>query len=113
MPCVLVKTHVHKYNQITSWAWGVRDVPYEKARLLRHTEIVIGLRARHHGYMILIHLTWATLPLLLLFGAALPRLLSKDWNLTVEADRLGLYAFILIHIAFLNIAPLILGGRRI
>src|SRR5207245_5515404 len=70
-------------------------------------------RARRYGYMIFNHLTWATLPLLLLFGAALPRLLSEDWNLTLAADRLGLYAFILINIAFLNIAALILVERRI
>jgi len=88
-------------------------VPYVTVRLLRHAEISLWLRARRYGYMIFNHLTWTTLPLLLLFGAALPRLLQEDWNLTNAADRLGLYAFIIINIAFLNIAALILVERRI
>jgi len=40
-------------------------------------------------------------------------MLQEDWNLTNAADRLGLYAFIIINIAFLNIAALILVERRI
>jgi len=107
------KTHANQYNQIKRWAWGVSDVPYVTVRLLRHAEISLWLRARRYGYMIFNHLTWTTLPVLLLFGAALPRLLQEDWNLTNAADRLGLYAFIIINIAFLNIAALILVERRI
>jgi cellulose synthase/poly-beta-1,6-N-acetylglucosamine synthase-like glycosyltransferase len=107
------KTHANQYNQIKRWAWGVSDVPYVTVRLLRHSEIPVGLRARRYGYMIFNHLTWTTLPVLLLFGAALPRLLQVDWNLTQQADQLALYAFILINIAFLNIAALILVERRI
>ena len=107
------KTHANQYNQIKRWAWGVSDIPYVTVRLLRHGEIPLWLRARRYGYMIFNHLTWTTLPILLLFGAALPRLLQEDWNLTTAADRLALYAFILINIAFLNIAALILVERRI
>jgi hypothetical protein len=108
-----MKTHANQYNQIKRWAWGVSDVPYVTVRLLRHAEISLWLRARRYGYMVFNHLTWTTLPVLLLFGAALPRLLQEDWNLTPAADRLALYAFILINIAFLNIAALILVERRI
>ena len=113
MPWERVKTHANQYNQIKRWAWGVSDVPFVTVRLLRHPEIGLWLRARRYGYMIFNHLTWTTLPVLLLFGAALPRLLQEDWNLTTAADRLALYAFILINIAFLNIAALILVERRI
>src|SRR5437899_3286476 len=113
MPWERVKTHANQYNQIKRWAWGVSDIPYVTVRLLRHTEIPLWLKARRYGYMIFNHLTWTTLPILLLFGAALPRLLQEDWNLTTAADRLALYAFILINIAFLNIAALILVERRI
>ena len=107
------KTHANQYNQIKRWAWGVSDVPYVTMRLLRHGEIPFWLRARRYGYMVFNHLTWTTLPVLLLFGAALPRLLQEDWNLTQAADQLGLFAFILINIAFLNIAALILVERKI
>ena len=113
MPWERVKTHANQYNQIKRWAWGVSDVPYVTVRLLRHAEISLWLRARRYGYMIFNHLTWTTLPVLLLFGAAVPRLLQEDWNLANAADRLGLYAFIIINIAFLNIAALILVERRI
>ena len=108
-----VKTHANQYNQIKRWAWGVSDVPYVTIGLLRHAEISFWLRARRYGYMVFNHLTWTTLPVLLLFGAALPRLLQEDWNLTPAADQLALYAFVLINIAFLNIAALILVERRI
>jgi cellulose synthase/poly-beta-1,6-N-acetylglucosamine synthase-like glycosyltransferase len=107
------KTHANQYNQIKRWAWGVSDVPYVTIRLLHHAEIPLSLRARRYGYMVFNHLTWTTLPVLLLFGAALPRLLQEDWNLTLAADQLGLFAFILINIAFLNIAALILVERKI
>jgi cellulose synthase/poly-beta-1,6-N-acetylglucosamine synthase-like glycosyltransferase len=113
LPWERVKTHANQYNQIKRWAWGVSDVPYVTVRLLRHPEIPLPLRARRYGYMVFNHLTWTTLPVLLLFGAALPRLLQFDWNLTQQADQLALYAFILINIAFLNIAALILVERRI
>jgi cellulose synthase/poly-beta-1,6-N-acetylglucosamine synthase-like glycosyltransferase len=108
-----VKTHANQYNQIKRWAWGVSDVPYVTVRLLRHAEIPLWLRARRYGYMVFNHLTWTTLPVLLLFGAALPRILQEDWNLTSAADQIGLWAFILINIAFLNIAALIFVERRI
>jgi cellulose synthase/poly-beta-1,6-N-acetylglucosamine synthase-like glycosyltransferase len=107
------RTHANQYNQIKRWAWGVSDVPYVTVRLLRHPEIPLSLRARRYGYMIFNHLTWTTLPVLLLFGAALPRLLQLDWNLTPAADTLATYAFVLINIAFLNIAALILVERKI
>ena len=107
------KTHANQYNQIKRWAWGVSDVPYVTVRLLRHPEIPVWLRARRYGYMVFNHLTWTTLPVLLLFGAALPRMLQFDWNLTTRAESLGTWAFVLINIAFLNIAALILVERKI
>ena len=113
MPWERVKTHANQYNQIKRWAWGVSDVPYVTVRLLRHHEIPLGLRARRYGYMVFNHLTWTTLPVLLLFGAALPRMLQLDWNLSSRAEHIGFWAFVLINIAFLNIAALILVERRI
>jgi hypothetical protein len=107
------KTHANQYNQIKRWAWGVSDVPYVTVRLLRHREIPFWLRARRYGYMVFNHLTWTTLPVLLLFGAALPRLMQFDWNLAQRADYLGTAAFVIVNIAFLNIAALILVERRI
>ena len=89
------------------------DVPYISIRLLRHSEIPLGLRARRYGYTIFNHLTWTTMPVLLLFGAAVPRMLSLDWDLTIWAATLGFYAFVLINIAFFNIAALIAVESRL
>ena len=112
-PWERAKTHANQYNQIKRWAWGVSDIPYVTLRLLHHPEIPVWLRARRYSYMVFNHLTWTTMPVLLLFGAALPRLLQVDWNLADHAEGLAAIAFVLINIAFLNVAALILVERRI
>ncbi len=109
----LKSTHVNQYNQIKRWAWGVSDIPYVTVRLLRHSEIPFWLRARRYGYMIFNHLSWTTLPVLLLFGAAIPRMINLDWNLSNAAATLGGYAFVLLNIMLLNIAALILIEARL
>jgi hypothetical protein len=112
-PWERVKTHRNQYNQIKRWAWGVSDLPYVTVRLLRHPEISLWLRARRYGYMVFNHLAWTTMPILLLFGAAIPRLLSTDWDLTNLGALIALYGFILVNIAFLNIAILIWFDARL
>jgi hypothetical protein len=109
----LKSTHVNQYNQIKRWAWGVSDVPYVTVRLLRHSRIPFWLRARRYGYMIFNHLTWTTLPVLLLFGAAIPRMINLDWSLSNAAETLGGYAIVLLNIMLLNIAALILIEARL
>src|SRR5207245_4603679 len=109
----LKSTHVNQYNQIKRWAWGVSDVPYVTVRLLRHTRIPFWLRARRYGYMIFNHLTWTTLPVLLLFGAAIPRIINLDWSLSNAAETLGGYAVVLLNIMLLNIEALILIEARL
>jgi len=100
-------THISQYNQIKRWAWGVSDLPYVTVRLLRHPEIPFWLKARRYAYMVFNHLAWTTMPILLLFGAAIPRLLSLDWTLTDRAQVLGAITVGLLNITLLNIALLI------
>jgi hypothetical protein len=107
------RTHLNQYNQIKRWAWGASDIPYVTMRLLRHTEIPLSLRARRYGYMIFNHLTWTTMPILIMFGAAVPRIISLDYTLVFFADPLATIAIVLINIAFLNIAALILIEARL
>jgi len=106
-------THVNQYNQIKRWAWGVSDLPYVTVRLLRRSDIPLWLRARRYGYMVFNHLTWATLPILLFFGAAIPRLLNFDWSLTNAAASLGGITVGLLNITLLNIALLIWVESRL
>ena len=106
-------THVNQYNQIRRWAWGVSDLPYVTVRLLRRKDIPPWLRARRYGYMVFNHLAWSTLPVLLLFGAAIPRLLSFDWSLTTTAADLGAITVGLVNVTLLNIALLIWVESRL
>ncbi len=100
-------THISQYNQIKRWAWGVSDLPYVTIGLLRHPEIPLGLKARRYAYMVFNHLSWTTMPILLLFGASIPRLLSLDWTLTDRSQLLGMLAFALLNVTLLNVTLLI------
>ncbi len=106
-------THISQYNQIRRWAWGVSDLPYVTVRLLRHPEIPNVLKARRYANMVFNHLTWTTMPILLIFGAAIPRLLSLDFTLTDRATLLGTIGFVLLNITLLNISVLILIEARL
>ena len=85
-------THASQYQQIRRWAWGATDVPYVAVRMLGHPEIPWRLRARRFRYLMFNHLTWATLPLLLLFGGLLPTEIDLDYSLSPEATVLSLVA---------------------
>ncbi|HEY6379813.1 MAG TPA: hypothetical protein VI316_11610 [Candidatus Dormibacteraeota bacterium] len=82
-------SHLSQYNQIKRWAWGVTDIPYVSRRLLAHPEIPRGLRFRRYFYLITNHLTWTTLPMLLLFGGVLPTLIDLDYSLSTTAQLIG------------------------
>ena len=43
------------------------------------------MRARRYSNLIFNHLTWATLPLLLFFGGALPAFIDLDYSLSSTA----------------------------
>ena len=48
-----------------------------------------GMRARRYSNLIFNHLTWATLPLLLFFGGALPAFIDLDYSLSSTSALLG------------------------
>jgi cellulose synthase/poly-beta-1,6-N-acetylglucosamine synthase-like glycosyltransferase len=82
-------THRSQYNQIKRWAWGVTDIAYVTTRMLQHPEIPARLRARRYRYLVFNHLTWTTLPVLLLFGGLLPALIDLDYSLSTTAQLIG------------------------
>src|SRR3981081_2442465 len=82
-------THVSQYNQIKRWAWGVTDFAYVTTRMLEHPEIPWRLRARRYLNLVFNHLTWTTLPVLLLFGGLLPALIDLDYSLSTVATGIG------------------------
>lgn len=105
-------THLTQYNQIKRWAWGVTDIPYVTARLLRHPEIPWQLRFRRYLILVFNHLTWSTLPLLLLFGGALPALVDLDYSLSTVAQVIGWASTGILTLTLLNTFLLIEVDHR-
>ena len=95
-------THASQYNQIKRWAWGATDIPYVTSRMLSHPEIPWRLRARRYSNLIFNHLTWATLPLLLFFGGALPAFIDLDYSLSSTSTLLGSLSASILTITLLN-----------
>ena len=106
-------THASQYNQIKRWAWGATDIPYVTARMLIHPEIPWRMRARRYSSLIFNHLTWATLPLLLFFGGALPAFIDLDYSLTSTATLLGTASASILTITLLNTLLLVQVDHRI
>lgn len=105
-------THVSQYNQIKRWAWGATDIPYVCVRMLRHREIPWRLRARRFMHLIFNHLTWATLPLLLFFGGALPAMIDLDYSLSTASTYIGWATAGILTVTLLNTLALIRIDRR-
>jgi cellulose synthase/poly-beta-1,6-N-acetylglucosamine synthase-like glycosyltransferase len=106
-------THASQYNQIKRWAWGATDIPYVTSRMLSHPEIPWRRRARRYANLIFNHLTWATLPLLLFFGGALPAFIDLDYSLSSTAALLGSVSASILTITLLNTLLLVQVDYRI
>jgi hypothetical protein len=105
-------TFASQYNQIKRWAWGVTDISYVSARLLKHVEIPWSLRFRRYRQLVFNHLTWTTLPVLLLVGASLPAFIDLDYSLSIPAQVVGWTSFTVLTMAFLNTIQLIQIDNR-
>ena len=105
-------THVSQYNQIKRWAWGVTDVVYVTRRMLQHPEIPWRLRARRYMLLVFNHLTWTTLPVLLLFGGSLPAIIDLDYALSTYYTIIGWTTFGILTLTLLNTLLLIQVDRR-
>ena len=106
-------THVSQYNQIKRWAWGATDIPYVTPRMLAHTEIPARLRLQKYRILVFNHLTWTTLPVLLLFGGSLPAFIDLDYSLSAPALIIGWLTAGILTITVLNTIALILVDRRL
>ena len=106
-------THASQYNQIKRWAWGATDIPYVTSRMLSHPEIPWRLRARRYSNLIFNHLTWATLPMLLFFGGALPAFIDLDYSLSSTSALLGSLSASILTITLLNTLLLVQVDYRI
>ena len=71
------------------------------------------MRARRYANLIFNHLTWATLPLLLFFGGALPAFIDLDYSLSSTSAFLGSLSASILTITLLNTLLLVQVDYRI
>ncbi len=105
-------TLVSQYNQIKRWAWGVTDIPYVAARMPQHPEIPVRLRAQRFKMLVFNHLSWATVPLLILIAGSLPSIFNYDYGLSNMGATLETVASLLLETALLNILAVAVLDNR-
>jgi len=106
-------TLVSQYNQIKRWAWGVTDIPYVARRMVVHKEIPRRVRLARFQMLIFNHLGWATLPILIFIGGALPSLLNYDYSLSDTGTILETAATVILQMTLLNIVAVAVLDNRI
>ncbi len=106
-------TLVSQYDQIKRWAWGVTDVAYVASRMTRHSEIPLRLRLRRFRMLIFNHLSWATVPMLILIAGTMPSLFNYDYGLSNMGAILETSASIILEITLLNILAVAVLDNRI
>jgi len=106
-------TLVSQYNQIKRWAWGVTDVPYVASRMTSHPEIPLRLRIERFRMLVFNHLSWATVPMLILISGTLPSLFNYDYALSNMGAILETTAGIILTTTLLNIIAVAVLDNRI
>ncbi|MGH7698398.1 MAG: glycosyltransferase family 2 protein, partial [Candidatus Dormibacteria bacterium] len=106
-------TLVSQYNQIKRWAWGVTDVPYVASRMTAHKEIPLAVRLDRFRMLVFNHLSWATVPLLILISGTLPSLFNYDYALSNMGAILATTASIILETTLLNIVAVAVLDNRI
>jgi hypothetical protein len=106
-------TLASQYNQIKRWAWGVTDIPYVASRMPSHHEIPVRLRLRRFQMLIFNHLSWATVPLLILVAGTLPSVFNYDYSLSEMGGWLETVASLILTTTLLNILAVAVLDNRI
>jgi hypothetical protein len=106
-------TLVSQYNQIKRWAWGVTDVPYVASRMTSHPEIPLRLRLERFKMLVFNHLSWATVPMLILISGTLPSLFNYDYALSNMGAILETTASIILTTTLLNIVAVAVLDNRL
>ena len=105
-------TLVSQYNQIKRWAWGVTDIPYVAARMPAHPEIPLRVRLQRFRMLIFNHLSWATVPLLILVAGSLPSIFNYDYGLSNTGAILETAASLILQVTLLNILAVAILDNR-
>jgi hypothetical protein len=106
-------TLVSQYNQIKRWAWGVTDIPYVASRMTSHPEIPLRLRVERFRMLIFNHLSWATVPMLILIAGTLPSLFNYDYAISNMGAILETTASIILETTLLNIVAVAVLDNRL
>ncbi len=106
-------TLASQYNQIKRWAWGVTDIPYVASRMTAHPEIPLRLRLERFRMLVFNHLSWATVPMLILVAGTLPSLFNYDYALSNAGAILETTASIILETTLLNILAVAVLDNRL
>ncbi|MGB6772605.1 MAG: glycosyltransferase family 2 protein [Candidatus Dormiibacterota bacterium] len=106
-------TIVSQYNQIKRWAWGVTDIPYVASRMTSHAEIPLKTRVERFQMLVFNHLSWATVPMLILVAGTLPSLFNYDYALSNMGAILETAASIILTTTLLNIVAVAVLDNRL
>ncbi len=106
-------TLVSQYEQIKRWAWGVTDIPYVAARMTQHPEIPLRVRLDRFRLLIFNHLSWATVPLLILISGTLPSLFNYDYALSTTGALLETVGSLILQVTLLNILAVAILDNRL
>lgn len=106
-------TLVSQYEQIKRWAWGVTDIPYVAERMTLHREIPLRIRLDRFRMLIFNHLSWATVPLLILVSGTLPSLFNYDYGLSTTGALLETVGSVILQITLLNILAVAVLDNRL
>lgn len=83
-----LKTFRAQFLQLRRWAWGVTDVQFVVRNAITHPRIPWSDKLAKIGLLLESHVTWATVPLVLLGVAWLPLYLNKSFSYQTLAHKL-------------------------
>ena len=97
----ILETLKAQYRQLRRWSWGASDLAYVMPRFTRMKCFSLKEKFSYVAQLIENHLTWATVPLLLLFAGQLP-LLNKEFQGTVLGSNVPIVTSWILTIALLG-----------
>jgi len=83
-----IKTFQAQFLQLRRWAWGATDIQFVVRNAITHTRIPWSDKLVKIMLLIESHVTWATVPLVLLGVARLPLYLNRSFSYQTLAHRL-------------------------
>lgn len=104
-----------QFVQLRRWAYGASDIPYVAERVLLGTKRSVPLWDGMTKFLRLVdsHVSWASAPFVLLFGAFAPLFLSSESSRSIVAHQLPGIASTIQQIAMIGILVIIIVSFKL